>query len=86
LLKYFAESINTKLYLLHSYLAWPAKFKELLYYYGLKCSWKSEKGIHRISKDDYDKMESNLTNFILKHWREGKADIALLDNVFEIPA
>ena len=31
-------------------------------------------------------MEDNLSDFILKHWKEGKADISFENDCFSVPA
>jgi hypothetical protein len=48
-LQYLSESPNRELYMLHSYLAWPAKLKELIDYHSLQCVWKSDRRVHKIT-------------------------------------
>lgn len=52
----------------------------------LKCVWKSTVVVHKIARSDYEKMESGLSEFILRHWREGRADIYMEGDIFCVPA
>jgi hypothetical protein len=84
--EYFAKSTIEKLYLLYSFMGWPAKFKELLKRYGLSIVWESSRVTHRINKSDYDEMEPGLSSYIESRIAKGQAEVELQGSTFYVPA
>lgn len=84
--EYFANSTIDKLYLLYSFMGWPAKFRELLKKYRLEIIWESSKVIHKINKSDYDSMEPQLSSYIESHIAKGQAEVELHGDTFYVPA